>query len=449
MNHNDDDYKDALEYLYSFVDFSLQKATTYSPARFKLERMQALVEALGNPQQAYPIIHVAGTKGKGSVSVLCASALLAAGYKVGLYTSPHLDDYAERIQINGEFISHAELADLVDEIKPFVAAIPELTTFEITTALAFMYFAKQGVSAGVIEVGLGGRLDATNVVIPEVSVITSISYDHTHLLGNTLAEIAGEKAGIIKPNIPVVVAPQEEEARLVIEQVARDRSSPLLQVGRDLLFEEVSHSLEGQKLRVWSPGQGKQNSSLLSIPLLGPHQVVNAATAYASLDSFRQKGFNIDQDEIIEGFDKAFWPGRFEIIQNSPPVILDCAHNRDSASKLRLTLEEYFPGKPVVNWFLEPLKTRISRECLSNCSLWSKNYFWLSHFTHVPLNHQNWWIWLSHLANKVHITYHIPDALEKAIQLAGKEMVVLVTGSIFVVAEARKYLERIANIRRY
>ena len=448
MNAIKDDYKDALEYLYSFVDFSLQKATTYSPARFKLERMQALVEALGNPQQAYPIIHVAGTKGKGSVSVLCASALLSAGYKVGLYTSPHLDDYAERIQINGEFIPHAELADLVDEIKPFVAAIPELTTFEITTALAFMYFDRQGVSAGVIEVGLGGRLDATNVVIPEVSVITSISYDHTHLLGNTLAEIAGEKAGIIKPNIPVVVAPQEEEARLVIEQVARDRSSPLLQVGRDLLFEGISHSLEGQKLRVWLPGQGQHNSSLLSIPLLGPHQVVNAATAYATLDIFRQKGFNIDQYEIIDGFEKVFWPGRFEIIQNSPPVILDCAHNRDSASKLRLTLEEYYPGKPVELVFGASEDKDIQGMFVELLPV-VKELFLVKSFHPRAIEPSKLVDMVELFGDKVHTTYHIPEALEKAIQLAGKEMVVLVTGSIFVVAEARKYLEKIANIRRY
>jgi len=223
MKNVEEAYKEALEYLYSFVDFSMQKAVTYSPARFKLERMQALVESLGNPQQAYPIIHVAGTKGKGSVCILCASALHAAGYKVGLYTSPHLDDYAERIQIDGEFIPHGELARLVEEIKPYVAAIPELTTFEITTALAFMYFAKQKVTAAVIEVGLGGRLDATNVVEPKVSVITSISYDHTLLLGNTLTQIAGEKAGIIKTGIPVVASPQEEEARLVIEHVTRTR----------------------------------------------------------------------------------------------------------------------------------------------------------------------------------------------------------------------------------
>jgi dihydrofolate synthase/folylpolyglutamate synthase len=338
MKNIDDDYAEALNYLYSFVDFSLQKAVTYSPERFKLERMYALVKSLGNPQNSYPIIHVAGTKGKGSVSVLCANTLHEAGYKVGLYTSPHLDDYAERIQINGEFIPHRDLAKLVEEIKPHVDAIPELTTFEITTALAFMYFALEKVTAAVIEVGLGGRLDATNVVEPVVCVITSISYDHTLLLGESLAEIAGEKSGIIKPGVPVVVSPQQEEARRGIERIAKERSSPLFQVGRDVLYEEIEHSLEKQSFDLWFPERGNETRITLSIPLLGSHQVVNAATAYAALDIFRKNGYIINENAIKRGFADVFWPGRFELAQQSPPVILDCAHNRDSALKLRITL---------------------------------------------------------------------------------------------------------------
>src|SRR5215207_5567661 len=172
-------YNKALDYLYSFVDYSLRHSSELAKADFNLDRMFALMEELDNPQTKYPIIHVAGTKGKGSVCALCASALHAAGYKVGLYTSPHLLDYTERIRINGEPISHEQLIELVDEIKPAVAKIPKLTTFEITTALGFLAFAKNDVNAAVIEVGLGGRLDATNILTPKVSVITSLSYDHT------------------------------------------------------------------------------------------------------------------------------------------------------------------------------------------------------------------------------------------------------------------------------
>src|SRR5512139_562549 len=207
MSDIETQYNKALDYLYSFVDYSLKHSSDLAKAEFNLDRMFALMDALGNPQAKYPILHVAGTKGKGSVSALCASALQAAGYRVGLYTSPHLHEYTERIQVAGQPISFEQLVELVEEIKPAVSRIPKLTTFEITTALGFLAFAKQDVNAAVIEVGLGGRLDATNVVMPKVSVITSLSYDHMAVLGDTLAKIAGEKAGIIKPGIPVVSSP--------------------------------------------------------------------------------------------------------------------------------------------------------------------------------------------------------------------------------------------------
>jgi dihydrofolate synthase/folylpolyglutamate synthase len=184
-------YQDTLDYLYSYIDYSLKKSFRYSPDKFDLGRMRDFMAALGNPEREYKILHVAGTKGKGSVSALCASAIQASGARVGLYTSPHLQDYAERIQVDGVSIPHADLVALVEEIKPLVAASPAITTFEITTALAFLYFARCKVDTAVLEVGLGGRLDATNVCTPAVTVITSISYDHTDLLGETLAEIAG------------------------------------------------------------------------------------------------------------------------------------------------------------------------------------------------------------------------------------------------------------------
>src|ERR687898_925536 len=208
MSDIETQYNQALDYLYSYVDYSLKHISELAKAEFNLDRMFAIMEELGNPQETYPIIHVAGTKGKGSVAALCAAGLKAAGYRTGLYTSPHLWDYVERIQINGESISHEQLIELVEEVKPAVAKIPKLTTFEITTAIGLLAFAKNDVNAAVVEVGLGGRLDATNIVMPKVSVITSLSYDHMAVLGNTLAEIASEKAGIIKEGIPVVSAPQ-------------------------------------------------------------------------------------------------------------------------------------------------------------------------------------------------------------------------------------------------
>ena len=448
MKNTEAAYAKALEYLYSFVDFSMQKANTYSPARFKIERMQALVASLGHPQQTCPSIHVAGTKGKGSVAVFCSNSLQESGYKVGLYTSPHLDDYAERIQINHEFIPHETLVDLVEEIKPHVEAIPELTTFEITTALAFMYFAQQAVSAAVIEVGLGGRLDATNVIVPVVCVITSISYDHTYLLGNTLREIAGEKAGIIKAGIPVVVSPQEEEARIVIEQVARDREAPLIQVGRDVRFTQLTHSLDHQFFKVWAEMKTPETAATLTIPLLGHHQVVNAATAFAALDIFRQKGFEIKPEAIERGFATAFWPGRFEVIQKLPPVILDCAHNRDSALKLRLTLEEYYPGKRVILIF-GASEDKDIQGMFEELMPVVEQLMAVKSFHPRAIEPGKLVEMVRSYGKPVQIVDQIPEALEKAIQLAGETTAVLVTGSIFVVAEARKYWERVAVIRRY
>jgi dihydrofolate synthase / folylpolyglutamate synthase len=341
------EYNKALDYLYSFVDYSLKHSSELAKAEFNLERMFALMEELGNPQTKYPIIHVAGTKGKGSVSALCASALHAGGYKVGLYTSPHLLDYCERIQVDGEPISHELMVELVEEIKPAVARIPKLTTFEITTALGFLAFARQECNAAVIEVGLGGRLDATNIVTTKVSVITSLSYDHMAVLGDTLAKIAGEKAGIIKDGVPVVSAPQKEEALVVLERVAKEKGCEFTLVGKDVKFERLTSSLDGQSLRLSNfhfPFSKDSTSLDVDIPLLGLHQLENAATAYTALNT---SGIELSNESIQKGFSQVKWRARFEIARRDPPVIFDSAHNQDSFVKLRQTLDEHFPDKQV------------------------------------------------------------------------------------------------------
>ncbi len=335
-------YNKALDYLYSFVDYSLKHSSELAKAEFNLDRMFALMDELGNPQNTYPIIHVAGTKGKGSVSALCASALQAGGYKVGLYTSPHLLDYCERIQVNGEQISHEFMVELVEEIKPAVAKIPKLTTFELTTALGFLAFARQGCTAAVIEVGLGGRLDATNIVTPKVSVITSLSYDHTAVLGNTLAEIAGEKAGIIKQGVPVVSSPQKDEALQVLERVISLKECEFILIGKNIKFDKGVTSLDGQLLHI---KDDMRHSTLdLQLPLLGEHQIENAAVAYTAL---KASGIELSDEAIQNGFSQVKWRARFEIARREPPVIFESAHNTDSFAKLRQTLDEYFPDKKV------------------------------------------------------------------------------------------------------
>ncbi len=335
-------YNLALDYLYSFVDYSLKRVSELAKADFNLDRMFALMDALGNPQNAYPIIHVAGTKGKGSTSALCAAALTAAGYRVGLYTSPHLEDYVERIQADGSPLTHERLAALVDEVKPAVARIPKLTTFEITTAIGFLAFQRAGVDAAVVEVGLGGRLDATNVVTPRVSVITSLSMDHIAVLGDTLAKIAGEKAGIIKAGVPVVSSPQKEEAAEVLLRIARERGASLSVVGREVEFDLLESTLDGQSIRLTDVRRAAKLD--VNIPLLGTHQMINAATAYLALQT---SGLSVSEKNIQKGFSQVKWPARFEVARREPPVIFDSAHNDDSFAKLRETLETYFPARPV------------------------------------------------------------------------------------------------------
>jgi len=443
-------YQEALDYLYSFVDYSLSKSFRYSPVKFELTHIESLVKALGNPHNRYPIIHIAGTKGKGSIAAMCASVFKAAGYKVGLYTSPHLHDYAERIQINGQPIPHQDLIDLLDEIKPIIATIPELTTFEITTALGFLYFAKQQVDVAIFEVGLGGRLDATNIVMPVVSVITSISYDHTYLLGNTLTEIATEKAGIIKPNIPVVVAPQEDEARLIIEKIAKKRSSPLIQVGKDYYYSMLEHNLDGQSLLVWrSTDQAMidryvEASDLESIkpdkifiPMLGYHQVENAATAFAALKTFQMSSLPISEEAIHKGFSDINWPGRFEVLQRQPPVAIDCAHNRDSARKLRLALDDYFPGKGIILVFgasedkdLQGMFTELIPRLHQVIATKSFHPRAMEPELIIEMAHQ--------FGKPAKVVENVADALTEAQRIAGDDLMVLVTGSIFVAAVARE-----------
>ncbi|MGB7874302.1 MAG: folylpolyglutamate synthase/dihydrofolate synthase family protein, partial [Anaerolineales bacterium] len=267
--------------------------------------------------------------------------LQAAGYRTGLYTSPHLQDYAERIQVDGQPIPHEDLAALVEEIKPAVARVPYLTTFEITTALGFLYFARQGCDAAVIEVGLGGRLDATNIVTPRVSVITSLSLDHTLVLGDTLADIAGEKAGIIKPGVPVVSSSQKDDALKVLVKIAEERDCSFTLIGRDVKFEALSHSIDGQTLQL---STFSLEPIELTIPLLGSHQVENAAVAYAAL---KTSGLDVPDEAIQQGFKSAKWRSRFEIARREPPIIFESAHNQDSFARMYQTLETYFPGRQV------------------------------------------------------------------------------------------------------
>lgn len=339
-------YSEAIAYLYSLTDYEKTRLARYAPDTLDLKRVERLLAALGEPHRNFPSVHIAGTKGKGSTTAMIESCLRAAGYRTGLYTSPHLHTFRERIQVNGVPIRREEVVRLVTEIQPFVAQIPGVTTFEAVTAMGFLYFARSGVEIAAVEVGLGGRLDATNVLMPEVCAITSISLDHMDLLGNTLAQIAAEKAGIIKPGVPVVTAPQHPEALAVIEATSQARSAPLTQVGRDWRYQAGPATIEGQYFKVWRvfPGASDFDGEYW-LPLLGRHQLENATTAVAALDKLRERGFSLTAEAIVEGLRQVFWPARMEVLSRDPLVVVDAAHNPYSAQVLRQALEEWFPSK--------------------------------------------------------------------------------------------------------
>ncbi len=339
-------YRQALEYLDQFVNYERQRSAPYSAETLNLDRMRDLLNRLGDPHQAFPAIHIAGTKGKGSTAAMIESILRTAGCRTGLYTSPHLHTTRERMRVSGESIAADTFAALVDEIEPHAAAVAGITWFEMLTALGFLHFARSAIDVGVIEVGLGGRFDATNVLTPLVSVITSLSMDHMAWLGDTLEQIAFEKAGIVKPGMPVVSAPQQPEALAVIERVAAERNAPLTVVGRDVMAVRLTTSLEWQEFEIGAPalaGSSRRLEAAFRIPLLGMHQITNAAVAVTAV---RQAQNLSPTDEAIErGLLSVQWPGRFEIARRDPPLIFDAAHNADSAQKLVAALDEAFPNR--------------------------------------------------------------------------------------------------------
>lgn len=438
-----------LDYLYSFVDYSLTRQLRYSPDKFNLDRMRDLMQLMGNPHQAYPVVHIAGTKGKGSTAAMIASILSAAGYKTGFYTSPHLQDFTERIQVAGAPITHERLIELVEKLKPIIARVPEITTFEITTALAFQEFQDSQVEVAVIEVGLGGRLDATNVVDPLVSVITSLSFDHMNVLGDSITQIAVEKGGIIKQGKPVVLSPQWKEAREVIERIAAERHAPLTVIGQDYFYGEHSRSLDGQTFFLWSNQEQELVSEYISsggrtdwepehfsIPLLGMHQVENAATAFATIHVLRQNGFRINRDAITTGFREVNWPGRFEILKRNPLIIIDSAHNQDSALRLRLAMDDYLNGKPIILLFGSS-EDKDVRGMFSHL-LPRVRTLVATRSTHPRAMEPELLVELANQFGKHAVeTQSVEEGLAEAIRLAGRDSAIMVTGSIFVAAAVR------------
>ncbi|MFW6105188.1 MAG: bifunctional folylpolyglutamate synthase/dihydrofolate synthase [Chloroflexota bacterium] len=437
-------YRQAEDYLNSFVNYEQIPGITYAGAGYSLEHLEELLRRMGNPQLAANTIHIAGTKGKGSVAVMTAQVLSGSGYKTGLYISPHLHTLRERISIDGSLISEADFAAGMAEVKPFFESLKQdsnfrqLTYFEALTALAFTYFKKKQVDFQVLEVGLGGRLDATNVASPLVCIITPISLDHTQILGNSLEEIAREKAGIIKSGCWVVISPQPEEAAAVIANICLEKEAKVVQLGKDVIWHKVSGDLDQQSLVI----EGRTSKYQVRIPLLGDFQLENTAAAVAALEILSSEGFAISAANITQGLARVKWPGRFQILQQNPTVLIDGAHNVSSMRGLVSNIKAYFSYKRIFLVFgtscdkdipgivnelvsLSP-QVIITRTAHSRAAAPSTI---VTEFSKHGINAET--------------RKTVTEAISRALSLADRTDIICVTGSLFVVAEALDYFSRV------
>ena len=426
-------YKEALEYLDSFVNY--ERIGYKSRRLFNLERMRALAQVFGNPQDIYPSIHIAGTKGKGSTASFISGILREANIKVGLYTSPHLTDPRERIRINNEMISEDDFAHHAGEIKKMLEGSKlafRPTYFEIFTILAFNYFKTQKIDFGVIEVGLGGRLDATNIVKPLVSVMTPVSYDHTNILGNSLKKIAGEKTGIIKKGCIVISAPQEESVLKAILKKCKSAGARLTLVGKDIVFREKQCNSRKETFDIRLV-QGKYENC--TIHLLGRHQIVNATTAVGVAEALKKKGVKISRINIKNGLEKTQNPGRCEIISRKPYIVLDGAQNRASAKALADTVKRNFEFEHLI-LILGISKGKDVKGIAGELAPLAKAII----LTKANIERAE----DPHLIKKfitgenVTLTDSVKEALGKAKKEASGKDLILVTGSFFVTGEIKE-----------
>lgn len=329
-------YKQAREYIQSKAKFG---------SNLGLERTEKLLEVLGNPHKKLKCIHIAGTNGKGSTTAMISTILKESGYKVGMYTSPYIEEFEERMQINGQNISKEDLSNIITKVSSVVDKVEDLgygnpTEFEIITVAMFYYFYEEQVDFAVIEVGLGGRLDSTNVIDPILSIITSISYDHMQVLGETLQEIAYEKAGIIK-KAPVIMYPQKKESEEIIQKICKERNCELIKVEDDLINMEIG-AIEKNSGQQSFKIKTKKDIYDICLSLLGEHQIMNCTTAILALEKLIDLGANIKKESILSALNKVKWPARLEIVNNKPLTVIDGAHNIEGIENLKNNIDKYF-----------------------------------------------------------------------------------------------------------
>ena len=399
-------YTETLDYLYRLQLHGIAPG---------LDRINQLLLHLSSPHNKFPSVHIGGTNGKGSTAAMVASILRQAGYRVGLYTSPHLIDFSERIQINGVPISQDEIIRLTEYLKEAVEQLStHITFFEFTTAMAFCYFAESGIDIAVCEVGLGGRFDATNVLMPIVTAITTIDLDHERYLGSTIQEIAYEKAGIIKEGVPLVTGASQPEVLAYFEEVARSKSAPIFRLGHEIVVANAD------------------------CPLLGDHQVRNAALAIGLIEHLP---FHVPKEKISEGIRLVEWPGRLQTIQTNPLILLDGAHNPSGARALASYLQKNTSGKPSgKKWLIVGImRDKNIKEILAPLSEWADEVV----FTRPNIERAATGAEISTSLPQT-VIEKVPEAIQFVLSKITPNDTLVITGSLFTVADALAYFKGVS-----
>lgn len=424
-------YAETLEYLYQ----ALPMFSRIGSAAYKkdLDNTLKICEVLGNPQQKFKSIHIAGTNGKGSTSHMLASVLQTAGYTTGLYTSPHLKDFRERIKVNGVMCNQDFVISFVEKVKPLIEEV-QPSFFEITVAMAFTFFAEQNIDVAVIEVGLGGRLDSTNIITPELSVITNIGWDHTNLLGDTLEKIAFEKAGIIKRNIPVVIGETLPETKPVFESKAKQENAPIIYAANEKYVADWQY--QHHQLNVTVVNNHTDEHKIYALDLPGIYQTKNIITVLEAIHQLQKMGWHISEDHIKSGLAHAKkntgLHGRWEVIHNNPTVILDVGHNEDGARQIaeQLELTDYHELHIIIGM----VKDKAVDKVLALLPETATYYFTKAQ---IPRALDEQILKEQAAVLKLHgNTYKdVNTALQQALQHSHKDDLILICGSIFLVGE--------------
>ena len=423
MNKNG--YQRSLDYLYSLEKFGMI---------FGLTKIEEILEAVGNPHREIQAIHIGGTNGKGSTAAIIASILRREGYRVGLYTSPHLIRFTERMKVNEKEIEKDEVASLTEWMRERIETAgiaPPFTFFDFTTAMAFLYFKQKMVDLAILEVGLGGRLDSTNVIDPLLSVITNIAKDHEDVLGKGVLKIAREKAGIIKESRPLITAATQPQVLRLFSKICREKKAPFFRVGKEfryVLAGEGSFSYEGLHRKLWG----------LSFNLRGSHQMINATTALGAMEILDDLGYRVSNDAMTEGLKEVDWPGRLEVVCSAPRVLLDGAHNPDGALSLKESLEKDFQYHHLI-LLIGIMKDKDVHSILHSLSPLADRIILTRPGTDRAASPALLRKALGRNGKKAEVIEDFRKAIDKGLSLTGEEDILCITGSLYTVGEARSY----------